>query len=277
MQKAAFSILLTSAAAVAAPTHVAVVPSAAVNIAPTRVDALTEDLAEALDAELQVDAAGGLGVRRLLPADLPPECVTEPTCIQKVAQATGADQLLFVVMVDLGGDAVSVDVTWADASGKTMRRSPISLTNTSDVDAKAKFQLSARQLLPDVPVKLKPTVTVDRIAGRVVAGKPRHITIPAIITAGTTLVGLGMWAGFGLDARSKYRACQNEVAIGETCGDGRRDAIKHLDLGADLGWGLAAASAIATVVLYMTSGESPHLIAAPAEGGGAVLSAIGTF
>lgn len=281
MQRAAVSILLTSAAAVAAPAHVAVVPSAAVNIAPTRVDALTQDLAEALDAELDVDAAGGLEVRRRLPIDLPPECVTEPACIQKVAQATGASQLLFVVMVDLGGDAVSVDVTWADASGKTMQRPPISLTNTSDADAKAKFQLSARRMLPDVPVRptQENTVTVDRIAGRVVAGKPRHVTIPAMITAGTTLAGLGMGIGFGLAARSKYNECkrESEVAGSLGCGPSLRSTVTHFDIGADVGWGLAVASAVATVVLYATSGESPHLIAAPAEGGGAVLSAVGTF
>ncbi len=137
-------LMIASATAGAQPvdapapaTRVAIVPGVAVNIGPTRVDALTQDLADALNAELVVDAAGGLEVRRELPADLADGCVTQPACIQQVAKATGAAQLLFVVMIDAGGDAISVDTTWVDAaSGKSIGRPPVSLTNTSDVDAK---------------------------------------------------------------------------------------------------------------------------------------------
>jgi hypothetical protein len=262
----------------AAKTRVAIIPGVAVNIGPTRVDALTQDLADALDAELMVDAVGGLEVRRQLRADLPDGCVTQPACVQEVAKATGASQLLFVVMIDAGGDAISVDTTWVDvATGKAIGRPPVSLTNTSDVDAKAKFQLAATSLLPDLPLKPKPKQTVAvGIDGKVVAGTPRHITIPAIITAGTTVVGLGLWIGFGLDARSHYNSCQ-AIATTTGCGDNTRNGIKHLDIGADVGWGLALASAIATGVLFATSGESPHLIVAPTEGTGAAVLAIGRF
>jgi hypothetical protein len=282
MVRAAPLLLLACASASAQPTstsvRVAVIPGIAVNIGPTRVDALTQDLAEALSTELLVDAVGGLEVRRELPADLPDNCVTQPSCIQNVAKVTGAQQLLFTVMVDAGGGAISVDTTWIDvASGKIAPRPPISLTNTSDVDAKAKFQLAARSLLPDAPVRPKPKTVAVGIAGQVVAGTPRHVTVPAMITAGTAVVGLGMWIGFGLDARSKYNGCQAELAAGAACTPGRRDAIKHLDLGADIGWGIALASAIATGILYATSGESAHLIVAPSEGAGASVFAVGRF
>lgn len=275
-------LLVLCATASAQPTapkvRVAVIPGVAVNIGPTRVDALTQDLADALDAELIVDALGGLEVRRELSADLPADCVTQPACVQQVAKATGAQQLLFVVMVDAGGDAISIDVTWVDpATGKNVSRPPVSLTNTSDVDAKAKFQLAATSLLPDLPLKPKPKTVAVGIAGQVVAGTPRHVTVPAIITAGTTLVGVGMWIGFGLDARSKYNGCQSSLAMGIDCTQGRRNAISHLDLAADIGWGVALASAIATGVLYMTSGESTHLIVAPSEGTGASVLAVGRF
>jgi hypothetical protein len=270
--------ILCATASAQPKLRVAVIPGVAVNIGPTRVDALTQDLADALDAELIVDAVGGLEVRRELRADLPPECVTQPACVQEVAKATGAQQLLFVVMVDAGGDAISIDVTWVDAAtGKSVARPPVSLTNTSDVDAKGKFQLAATSLLPDVPLKPKPKQTVAvGIDGRVVAGTPRHVTLPAMITAGTTVAGLGLWIGFGLDARSKYDSCQADATT-TGCSQGRRDSIKHLDLGADLGWGLALASAIATGVLYATSGESTHLIVAPTEGTGASVLAVGSF
>jgi hypothetical protein len=283
MFRGAVLLLMLSASASAQPgpqrIRVAVIPGVAVNIGPTRVDALTQDLADALDAELLVDAVGGLEIRRQLRADLPADCVTQPACIQEVAKATGAQQLLFVVMVDAGGDAISVDTTWVDtATGASVPRPPISLTNTSDVDAKGKFQLAATSLLPDAPLKPKPKQTVAvGIDGKVVAGTPRHITLPAIITAGTTVVGLGLWIGFGLDARSKYNACQAQIAADVDCTQGRRDGIKHLDLGADIGWGVALASAIATGVLYATSGENTHLIVTPTEGAGAAVFALGRF
>ena len=278
-------LMIASATAGAQPapapvpaTRVAIIPGVAVNIGPTRVDALTQDLADALNAELVVDAAGGLEVRRELPADLADGCVTQPACIQQVAKATGAAQLLFVVMIDAGGDAISVDTTWVDAAtGKSIGRSPVSLTNTSDVDAKAKFQLAAKSLLPDLPLKPKQTQnTGGGIDGKVVAGTPRHVTLPAMITAGTTLVGLGMWIGFGLDARSKYNSCQ-AVATTTGCGQGTRDGIKHLDIGADIGWCLALASAIETRVHYATTPEATHLIVAPTEGTGASVLAVGRF
>jgi hypothetical protein len=282
MLRAAGLLVLSCAVASAQPTpakvRVAVIPGVAVNIGPTRVDALTQDLADALNSELVVDAVGGLEVRRELPADLPADCVTQAACVEQVAKATGAQQLLFVVMVDAGGDAISVDVTWVDpATGKNASRPPVSLTNTSDVDAKAKFQLAATALLPELPLKPKPKTVAVGIAGQVVAGTPRHVTVPAMITAGAAVVGLGVWIGFGLDARSKYNACQSEIAMGNDCSQGRRDGISHLDLAADIGWGVAAASAIATVVLYMTSGETTHLIVAPSEGTGASVLAVGRF
>jgi hypothetical protein len=274
----AISCAVASAQPAPAPakTHVAVIPGVAVNVDPTRVDALTQDLADALDAALVVDAVGGLEIRRLLRADLPPDCVTKPACVQEVARATHAQQLLFVVMIDTGGGAISVDSTWVDvASGTSASRPPVSLTTAADSDAKDKFQLAATSLFPNLPVT--PKVRGVGIEGKMIAATPRHITLPAMITAGTTVVGLGMWIGFGLDARSKYNACQSEVNAEMICSDNRRSGIKHLDIGADIGWGLALASAVATGVLYATSGEGTHLIVSPTEGTGASVFAVGRF
>ena len=152
----------------------------------------------------------------------------------------------------------------------------MSLSSTTDADARATFAQAAPQLLPEIPIKPVAKAPSGDLGGKIVAGTPRHITIPAIVTAGTTVVGLGLWIGFGLDARSHYNECQADVTSVGYCSDGRRSGIKHLDLGADIGWGLALASAVATGVIYMTSGESTHLIVTPTESGAAV-SAIGRF
>lgn len=258
---------------------VAVVPGIAVNLDAARVDALSQDLAEALSSKLMVDAVGGLEVRRLLPPDgLPPDCATNAACAKDVAKRTGAEQLLFVVMVDSGaGGAVQVDTTWVDAAtGKTASRPPIDLTSTIDADAKAKFEAAATRLLPDAYAKNIPQATSTNVIVQpaMVGGEPRHLTTPAYVTGGVAVLGLGLGAVMGLQARSKYLDCE---AHADTCTASQKDTIRTYDHVADLGWGLAAAGAIATVVLYATSGTEPHLEVAPTTTGGASVSYFGRF
>ncbi len=257
--------------------RIAVVPVAAVNLDTQRVDALAQDLAEGLSAELEVDAVGGLDVRRSLRADLPADCATQPSCATEVARATGASQILFVVMVDAGGTgSLQVDSTWVDpASGTTANRPSVSLTSSIDADAKARFREAATKFLPDATprpkAKLGSAVSVD---GRLVDGHPRRITLPAMITGGVAVVGLGVGIGFGLSARSKYNACEQST----TCSAADKDTIRHHDLYADLGWVTAIGAAIASGVIFATSAEAPHVIATPVDAGtGGTLSYLGSF
>lgn len=260
-------------AAAARPARVVVVPVAAVNIETQRVDALAQDLAEGLSAALEVEAVGGLDVRRMLRADLAADCATLPSCAAEVAKATGADQILFVVMVDASGNgALQVDATWVEPStGKTGNRPSVSLTSTVDAEAKARFGENATRFLPDAKVRARP-VSGGRGSLSVTDAKPRHFTTPSLITGGVAIVGGGIGLGFGLSARSKYAACDAAV----TCSSAQRDTIKHTDLIADLGWLAALGGAIATGVLFATSGEESHVIAAPMENGASV-SYFGSF
>ena len=262
--------------------RVAVVPGIAVNLDAARVDALSQDLAEALDSELEVEAVGGLEVRRLLPADgLPPDCVTTPACVAKVAKATGASQLLFVVMVDSGaGGSIQIDTTWIEtSSGHNASRPAIDLTSTADAEAKAKFQTVASTLLPDAAVRKKATAgqggtTIIQTNPTVTEGTPRHLTMQSMITGGVAIVGLGAGLGFGLGARSKYNRCD---ASFQTCTSGDRSSISTFDHVADASWIIGAGAAIATIVLFATSGEAPHLVVTPTPDGGAAITAFGSF
>ena len=243
------------------------VPIAAVNLDSSRVDALSADLAEGLSLELEVDAIGGLDVRRNLRPDLPADCATQPACAAEVAKATGAQQILFVALVDAGGTgSLQVDSTWVEpATGKTANRPSVSLTSTIDADAKARFREAAEKFLPDATVRPKPRAGSGlSIDGAFVDGKPRHLTTPAIVTGVGAIVGLGVGIGFGLYARNKYNTCESASAA---CTSSTKDTIRHTDLVADLGWVAAVGAAIATGVIFATSAESPHVIAAPAETG----------
>jgi hypothetical protein len=262
------------------PIKVAVVPGIAVNMDTARVDALSQDLAEALNAELVVEATGGLEVRRKLPADgLPADCVTNPSCTSDVAQRTGAQQLLFVVMVDTGsGGSIQIDTTWIDAAGgRNASRPAIDLTSTSE--AKTKFASSASLLLPDAPVRKKPTNGGGGIGvnTKMTDAEPRHLTTPAKITAAVGVVGLGVGIAAGLSTRSRYNSCEADAAH---CSESEKSGIRHMGFLADAGFVVAIGCAITSGVLYATSAKESRLVVAPSptpDGSGATLMAVGRF
>ena len=246
------------------------VPGIAVNLDAQRVDALSQDLAEALRTELDIDAIGGLEVRRQLPVDgLPPDCVANQKCVAYVARRLSAQQLLFVVMVDTGtGGAIQVDSTWVDpATQKSASRPAIDIASVGD--AKQRFAGAAQQLLPDAPVRAKPV-------GSLGPAVPRRFTMPAYIAAGVTVAGLGVGISLGLSARGKYKDCEDLVNAGTDCTSSRKDSIRTISLIADAGWLVAIGGTVVTAVLYATSGRESHVIIEPTAGGAAV-TAVGRF
>jgi hypothetical protein len=253
---------------------VAVVPGIAVNLDAARVDALSQDLAEALRTELDVDAIGGLEVRRQLPAaGLPADCVATHKCVVDVAQRLGAQQLLFVVMIDTGtGGAIQVDSTWVEPDARrTVSRPAIDIAAIAD--AKSRFAASAQLLLPDAPVRVKASASLGRMSPEV----PRHFTTPTYVTAGATAAGLGIGITLGLIARSRYQECHDLATDDRVdCTAERKDSIRTVALIADAGWLVAIGGAVATAVLYATSSEAPRVIVEPVPGG-AALTAVGRF
>lgn len=275
---ACFAALLgaTTAAADPAP-RVAVVPGIAVNLDAAKVDALSQDLAEALTSQLVVEAVGGLEVRRQLPVDgLPADCVSNAACTADVAKRTGAAQLLFVVMVGGAGGSVQIDTTWIDsASGKRASRPAVDLTASSDEAARGKFESVAHTLLPDATPRPKPLPPPGKLSidTKMTDPTPRHFTTPAMVTAGAVVVGLGAGTFFGLETRSKYNTCNSDP---RSCSQSNRDSISHFALAADISFGVALGAAIATGALYATSSEAPHVIVTPTAEG-ATASWIGRF
>lgn len=256
-----------------APVKVAVIPSITVHLDAARADALAEELAVALHAELDVDAIGGVEVRRRLPAEgLAPDCIANPTCIADAARWLGVDQLLFVVMIDTGsGGVIQVDATWVDPQHhKSASRPAIDLAALGD--ARIRFAAAARQLLPDAPVRPRPPPALGRMSEAV----PRHFATASYVTAGATVAGLGLGLSLGLVTRGRYQDCEDGADRGMACSSGRKDAIRRLALIADAGWVVAIAGTVATAVLYATSGEASHIVVEPVPGG-AMVTAAGRF
>jgi hypothetical protein len=269
----ALALLSRSASADRPRVKIAVVPGIVVNLAAARVDALTQTLAEALQAELEVDVIGGVEVRRRLPpAGLPTDCIASEPCLADVARRLGAEQLLFVVLIDTGSSgAIQIDSTWVDpVAHRSGSRPAIDIVTIAD--ARSRFAAAASQLLPDAPVRPRPQASLGRMSEPV----PRHVTLPVYVTAGATLVGIGVGVSFGVDARNRYNACTAQAHAGTACSQDKKDAIRRVDLAADAGWLVAIGGTIATAILYATSAEASHVIVEPIPGGAAV-TASGRF
>ena len=258
-----FALALVAAtggpAAAGTPPRVAVVPQLAVNVDEHRAQALTAELAQALHDHLVVDAIGGADVVRRLPADgLAEDCVAQKACIADVARRLDADQLLFVVMVEVGED-IQIDVTWVDgASGRSVSRPRLLLE--ADARAGTVFGEAASRLLPDAEVR-RDTLLV---AGTTVR-EPRHMTAPVWIAAGAGVAFLGAGIGLGLSARSTYQRCEPPG----TCSDGELDGLATRALFADVGFGLAVGAAVTSAILwYRSGGEVPVQLKAGPDGAG---------
>jgi hypothetical protein len=246
-----------------AKIKVAVVPTLAVNLDIARVDALCQDLAEALMVDLDVDAIGGIDVRRELPPDgVPSDCIAQPECVADTAKRLGADQLLFVAMVDVGNTgAIQIDTAWVDAhTNKRAERPAIALAS---VDAKARFVANAERLLPDAP-RRKKDIAAPGITGTMSPAVGRHITTPFVVASGGFVVGAGLAVGFGLTARSRYDACKETL-----CTDSRVHSIKTLSLVADLANVTWVVSAGLATYFYFTSSREPHFMITPTAEGAA--------
>jgi len=267
------ALLSRSASADRTRVKIAVVPGIVVNLAAARVDALTQTLAEALQAELEVEVIGGVEVRRLLPpGGLSSDCIASEPCITDVARRLGAEQLLFLVLIDTGASgAIQIDSTWVDPiAHRSGPRPAIAIATIGD--ARSRFAAVASQLLPDAPVRPRPQASLGRMSEPVA----RHFTLPAYLTAGTTLVGLGVGVSLGIAARNRYNDCTAQAHAGTACSQDRKDAIRRVDLAADAGWLVAIGGTIATAILYATSSEASHVIVEPIPGGAAV-TATGSF
>jgi hypothetical protein len=240
------------------PPRVAIIPQLAVNVDERRVQAIGEELAATLHQRLVVDAIGGIDVARRLPADgLPDDCLVQPACITDLGVRLDAEQLIFMVLVQVGQD-IQVDATWVDvATGRSASRPRLVLA--AEARAGTVFGDAATRLLPDAEVRSR-TVVVQTGRG------PRHMTTPAWITGGVGAALLVTGVGFGISARSTYGSCEDSG----TCSDDELDGLERRALLADIGVGLAVGAGVATGILWWLSGDGENTLgvtAGPGEAG----------
>jgi len=261
----------THAAAADTPPHrVGVIPSVEVNVDARRAEALTGTLADALRDKLIVDSIGGGDVTRRLPdGGLPEDCVAQPACIAQTGKRLEVDQLLFLVIVQVG-HTIQIDSTWADvATGKTMSRPMIKLDD--DARATKVFGDAAIKLLPDEPVRPSKTLVIHEGAGPEVT--PRRLTTLTYTTGGVAVVAIGGWAIFAAMTKSAYDKCNDPM---HACTSDQISSVHTKGIVADSLGVIGLGAAVATTFLYLRSGGETITVA-PAPGGGAAVTFGGVF
>jgi hypothetical protein len=254
--------------------RIAVVIELAVNVDAARADELGAALADALNRELVVDAFGGTDVSRTLPeGGLPEECLGRPECVNDVAARLDAEQLLFLVVVQVGAD-VQVDCSWVDlATGVVSARPRVVLG--SDARAVSVFAKAATRFLPDAEKRGPNTIVIGGGGGPIVPrGEGRHMTLTSWIFTGVGGAALIAGGILAVSARSSYERCDN---LAGGCSDNTIDGIGHRSLAADISVAAALGCAVTTVILYLrsdTSASKPDehagLVVSPADRGALV-------
>lgn len=240
--------------------RVGVAVATQVNVAPAEAQAMSEALGKALHRKLMVDViAGAEAARRLPEQGIADRCVVDKACIADVAQRLSADQILFLVVVKVGG-RIQVDSTWADpASGRTVSRAAVVIEGGQD--AEERFAAAASNLMPDAALRPPPPPEAPQPAGAVTApepdgptlvarARPRRMTTGAWVAAGIGGAALAGAVTFTLSTRKDYNDCD----AGRDCSDDQLDAIDRKALAADLLWGGAIVSGAAAAFLYWRSG-----------------------
>ncbi|HTM20582.1 MAG TPA: hypothetical protein VL172_08750 [Kofleriaceae bacterium] len=257
------------ARAAESPRRIGIVVSTAVNVTADQARALADSMGQALTDELGVEVIAGAETERRLPAGgLAEECVAKPECRSDLGRRLDADELLFLVVIKVG-DEIQIDPTWTDvATARVTSRAAIKIGKGAD--AGAIFRKQAHALLPHIRKDKGPNIVVVN-AGQGDSG--RHMTTPAWIALGVTGAALAGGALFGLQARGRFNDLDGVCGTGSLppCEQSDIDSLRHRALAADVCFGVGAAAAITTFVLYLRSDrgapEAPPITVQPTTAG----------
>jgi hypothetical protein len=268
-------LLLVSSPALAESTRVGVVVSTAVNLDDAAVDALASSLGAALAAELGVDVIAGVESRRRLPpSGLPEGCVADIECRRDLGARLDADELLMLVVVQLG-DRVQIDPTWSHlASGRVASRPAVTIAEGDD--SRTTFTAAAPSILPHIRSRPRPqapaVVVVRGGPGGDSGRRMTPVAWAAVGVAGAAAVG---GAVFAVSARSKYDTLEDRGCRDTPCPASDIRTLRRHSLAADVLFGASLAAGVTAAILYVRSSADEEPVATIGGGPGDVGLSIG--
>ena len=250
--------------------RVGIVVTVKVNVTEDKSRQVAEQLGTAISGALPVDVIAGAETdRRLPPEGLPEECVADTACRNDLGRRLDADELLLLVIVELG-EGIQIDTTWADvASGRSVSRPRIELQ--TGADHAAVLAKAPAILLPHIK---KPEAKNDGPDIIIVPGdgaddNGRRMTVPAWIAAGVTGASAITGTVFAVSARQKFRSLDEDGCRNRICNESDVDTGERHAIIADVFIGVTLAAGVTTAVLYLTSGpgdSEPDKSGGPAVG-----------
>ncbi len=274
--------------------RVGVVVALDVNTTKGERNRIAQAVGDALATAHPVEVTSGWDVeRRLQSSEIPRSCIGSPRCMDDLAARLQADELLMLVIVQVGGD-VQIEPTWYQvANRRMMSRSAIQFDATAK-DLGAVFDPIASGLRPNLDPRAdkatakpsKPTVSSKTGAATVatsgVGAKASTQTGQSVDTAGQggsttetivepddpansgrymttgTLIATGiaataLAAGIGTTVATDIRYRRCTDGVCE--GDERR-TLRRYAIAADVLVGVAAVSTVTAAVLYWRSAPS---------------------
>lgn len=263
--------------------RIGVVVAAQVNLSAEEARNLATQVGAALGESLPVDVIAGVEAERRLPEDgLPDDCTTIAECRQDLGRRLDVDELLFLVIVRIGGDT-QIDTTWASvASGHVTSRPAITIASDSAESARDRFKRFAPALLPHIAKRAKtgsdkPPVIMLSTTGW---DSGRRMTTGTWIATGVAAGGLLGGTIYGLLAQRKLSALEKQGCTETSpCEGPQIDALERDAVLADIFFAAALASGVTAAVLYWRSdrGEPPTIQVGTGPSGSVGLSLGGWF
>lgn len=283
----ALACLLVPASGFAeSPRRVGVVITLTVNVTEERALDISGALGEAMSQELAVSAIAGAEAAAALPkAGIQDGCIADDECIRELADRLEVDEILAVVLVEVG-EQIKIESTWIDVEeGRRVSRAALAFEKGG---APAElFRRRAHELLPgadrhpdsaDEPedeegadAEQADGAAADAAAnaredegtsaeprdGDLAlrrAGRERHMTPAAWTATGIGGAALSGGIAFWLATRSLHQSCDDR----ENCDDGDGTRITRRALAADALFATAAVSGGVAALLYWWSDSDPE-------------------
>jgi hypothetical protein len=231
----------------------AVVPLLSVNLQEAEVDALTEALAEGLQAASAQVVRGGRSIRRRLPeGGVAPDCPSDSACALDLLARLEVEALVFVILTKVGAQVQIDPSIWIN--GQAEARTALRGAMKGILDA-AWVAQRVQAWLPQRAAAAPSPVTATAPPPPVQWRRPSW---PVWVAGGVALTALSVGVGLGVDAGRKEAGLVDAGCDLRPCAESDIDALAQTARGADAAFVISGLAAAAGVGLYYVLDTGPE-------------------
>lgn len=225
----------------------------------------SEDLERATTGMVQ--ALRAFGADPVARSDAPFGCSTDEACIQDLRRRHGPHEFFEILLVQIGDQVRFEGVRAGDSGSLTLRpwRVPV-----ADLDAPGSH---VEGPLPPPPPVPGPRSGPAQAASQTRSLPERPVPPGVWVLGGVSLAALGTGIGLGVAALGTERSLEADGCSVQACDPNRVDRLTREATGADVAYGIAAASAAAAIVWFVLRPRKTPVGLELRPGGGVTLGA----